>query len=230
MKCAFIVLLCIVFGTAMAVDDKCDCQRGKRGKPGRNGQDGTPGQNGAPGQKGEPGQKGDPGRNGAPGQSGPQGQEGEPGPHCVKPSSCPIGFVFNSTLKSCYYFMYNADGSWFEGDWFCARQNSHLVSIESEEEQLYLYMRLTLDSQQRKRFWTSGNKFNGQWRWDSGSCSQSNLFSYTNWYPGDPGEPVRKSRPEEICMAVALYKGLDWHRVPCHERRNFICELNLQAL
>ncbi|CAH1791835.1 unnamed protein product, partial [Owenia fusiformis] len=108
----------------VALGEKCDCPRGPRGFRGV---------------------RGKPGKDGAPGERGPQGQKGDPGTQCAKPSSCPSGFVFNPSLNSCYYFMYIYTLSWFDANVYCALQNAHLVAIESETEQKYIWDKISWD-------------------------------------------------------------------------------------
>ncbi|KAI0228071.1 hypothetical protein LSAT2_021440, partial [Lamellibrachia satsuma] len=65
----------------------------------------------------------------------------------ARPARCPEGFVRFG--RSCYYFV-PSSLNWFDADQFCTMfvpqtYNVHLVSVESREEQDFLYKYITND-------------------------------------------------------------------------------------
>nr|XP_033779312.1 macrophage mannose receptor 1-like [Geotrypetes seraphini] len=107
----------------------------------------------------------------------------------------------------CYYF------SWFSAIWedankSCVSQESSLLIIDSQEEQIYIQ-----DKVATKAFWI-GLTLGEEWKWVDGSSVSPHARS---WGPGQPDN----SRDEE-CASMS-HTG-EWHDCVCEEKLPWICE------
>ncbi|KAM4678132.1 asialoglycoprotein receptor 1-like [Discoglossus pictus] len=125
---------------------------------------------------------------------------------------CPEDWTqFNS---SCYYFS-NAGKSWEDAKKHCESENSHLVVINTKEEQKYM------QKLARSQFtWIGLTDADGEWKWVDGTNYNS---VPTNWRRGQPDNYHRHGvEGSEDCAHLHLL-GL-WNDDYCSTRYRHICE------
>ncbi|CAG2232218.1 unnamed protein product [Mytilus edulis] len=118
-------------------------------------------------------------------------------------------------------------------DGFCRTYNSHLATIETEGENIFLTDTIALiQNGVGKRdihdltqdFWIGGTDevIEGVWVW----ASTGKDLTYTNWEPGQPD-----NWKNENCLSLVWWnipgKWNDWY---CSRNCHFICETELQNL
>ncbi|XP_028138012.1 perlucin-like [Diabrotica virgifera virgifera] len=122
-----------------------------------------------------------------------------------------------------YYFAYTMEGSWFQAMEFCKGLNMDLVSIETEEENNFLFDQMTefFGDTDEYRFWTSGTTLAyNKLVW----MGTGRPIVYGNWYPGEPNN----SGNDEKCIEIAYSKkGLQWNDVNQIRRRHALCEAKI---
>ena len=93
---------------------------------------------------------------------------------------CPIGW--KEFENSCYQHFGIGCGLWQSALDHCQRWSSHLASIHSSEEQIFI-KDFVIRSNITSIFWIGGEKPHGDlpWRWEDQS-----EFDYTNWASGEP--------------------------------------------
>lgn len=214
---------------------------GDPGPPGPPGKDGLPGPQGPPGfqglqgtvgEPGVPGPRGLPGLPGVPGMPGPKGPPGPPGPSgAMEPlalqneptpasevNGCPPRWK-NFTDK-CYYF--SVEKEIFEdAKLFCEDKSSHLVFINSREEQQWIKKQ----TMGRESHWIglTDSEQESEWKWLDGTP-----VDYKNWKAGQPDNWGSGHGPGEDCAGL-IYAG-QWNDFQCDEINNFICEKEREAV
>ncbi|XP_059102475.1 collectin-12 [Peromyscus eremicus] len=211
---------------------------GDPGPPGPPGKDGLPGPQGPPGfqglqgtvgEPGVPGPRGLPGLPGVPGMPGPKGPPGPPGPSgAMEPlalqnepsetNGCPPHWK-NFTDK-CYYF--SVEKEIFEdAKLFCEDKSSHLVFINSREEQQWIKKQTV----GRDSHWIglTDSEQENEWKWLDGTP-----VDYKNWKAGQPDNWGNGHGPGEDCAGL-IYAG-QWNDFQCDEINNFICEKEREAV
>ncbi|XP_061452693.1 collectin-12 isoform X2 [Rhineura floridana] len=193
---------------------------GKEGPPGPQGPPGLQGLQGIVGEPGIPGPRGLPGLPGTPGMRGPQGQPGPPGPPGPgipvalqsEANGCPV--YWKNFTGNCYYF--SSERTIFEdAKAFCEEKSSHLVFINSKEEQQWLKKQVIA----KGSFWIglTDSAKEDEWRWLDGT-----LPEYINWSAGQPDNWKHGHGPGEDCAGL-IHAGL-WNDFHCEDVNSFICE------
>ncbi|XP_066861515.1 C-type lectin domain family 4 member D-like [Anser cygnoides] len=132
---------------------------------------------------------------------------------------CPEGW--RRFQESCYYF--SADRMpWDESQQNCSGMGSHLVAINTEAEQDFLYKQITRELKYQ------GQEINlyiglraqevGQWHWaDQTPYNVTAAF----WRPGEPSNSTN-----EMCVIIhhKTENLRNWNDVPCRTHCNRICE------
>ncbi|CAG9860885.1 unnamed protein product [Phyllotreta striolata] len=127
-----------------------------------------------------------------------------------------------------YHFQNIFKVDFLESYQFCKSNNMELLHIESEDENKFLSKKFyELDKKfhfSDEFYWTSGTRTlrkNITWMW----LSTGELFSYTNWKPGQPNNSTQK------CMAInASYSKnkktieYQWSDINCTSNHFFVCE------
>ncbi|XP_065432168.1 CD209 antigen-like protein C isoform X6 [Chrysemys picta bellii] len=119
---------------------------------------------------------------------------------------CPPGW--QQFQKSCYFFS-TSDKSWEDAKQFCTDHGSHLVIVNTEEEQTFL----SNQSTNSHVYWLGlrDSMKKGAWRWVDGS-----LLSLSFWGPGEPNNAA------EECGT--LHSDGKWNDSTCSSTEHWICE------
>ncbi|XP_041607047.1 collectin-12 isoform X1 [Vulpes lagopus] len=211
---------------------------GDPGPPGPPGKDGLPGPQGPPGfqglqgtvgEPGVPGPRGLPGLPGVPGMPGPKGPPGPPGPSGPSGAAMPLALQDEPTsapeangclphwknfTDKCYYF--SVEKEIFEdAKLFCEDKSSHLVFINTREEQQWIKKQMV----GRESHWIglTDSEHENEWKWLDGTSPE-----YKNWKAGQPDNWGHGHGPGEDCAGL-IYAG-QWNDFQCEEVNNFICE------
>ncbi|XP_067663625.1 uncharacterized protein [Haliotis asinina] len=150
---------------------------------------------------------------------------------CQNLPDCPPG-AYRRTgngSRSCYTF-HTTSARWSRCHEACKEENSasHLVAIDSEEEQKFLINIIkndpALTAAGSSGFFTSGNdeETENNFRWTGMDTPYS--ISYTNWYPGQPNNVGSNQH----CLLME-YPNADyeWGDIECSSAFPYICEVDL---
>lgn len=107
--------------------------------------------------------------------------------------------------------------SWFDAYEYCANLGGHLVTITSEDEQMFVETYMSSQSFGESA-WIGAYSDGVKWNWVS-----AEEFEYTNWIPGEPNCQYNKE------FAVHVYQGdsgnYQWNDLdPLINKLYFICE------
>ncbi|CAG9859690.1 unnamed protein product [Phyllotreta striolata] len=132
------------------------------------------------------------------------------------PTISPNFPVFNYN-KNSYYIGNQVALSYLDASRFCEYIGMELVSIESNEENMYLHKYLR-DTVAGTSFWSGGSRLidGMNWYW----LPSGRKVTYTKWLPNEPGSKT------EHCIQLQFQRdqGLFWNDLPCTNAQNFICE------
>uniref|UniRef100_A0A6P7FP96 Perlucin-like protein n=1 Tax=Diabrotica virgifera virgifera TaxID=50390 RepID=A0A6P7FP96_DIAVI len=122
-----------------------------------------------------------------------------------------------------YYFGYTFTGSWIQALEHCKALNMDLVSIETSEENEYLYdqMKGFFGGRDQYSFWTSGTTLAyGKWAW----MGTGRPILYNNW-------SAKPSGTKDTFCLEAKYepnnKGLQWNENKQDASLHAICEAKI---
>ncbi|XP_028128388.1 uncharacterized protein LOC114324755 [Diabrotica virgifera virgifera] len=109
--------------------------------------------------------------------------------------------------NSVYDLGFDFQGNWYDAAVFCKSRNMSLVSIESEEENAFLYelMKQRYGESMEYWFWTSGIQRNNRWVW----TSTGRPIEYFNWMTYQPDN--QRSQENCIEMRYNWYTGMRWN-------------------
>ena len=128
---------------------------------------------------------------------------------------CPKGWT--SLIGGCYKF-FNEKVSRKEAKKKCHLLSGRLVDIKSEEQNNALY-----EEAYRKRklhqLWIGLNDIAKEGEFVTTSGEKP---CYTNWHPNEPNNYAGS----EDCAVVFWRESTKWNDLPCHVKRNFICQLH----
>ncbi|XP_007523364.1 asialoglycoprotein receptor 2 isoform X2 [Erinaceus europaeus] len=126
---------------------------------------------------------------------------------------CPVNWL--EFEGSCYWFS-RSGKTWAEAEKYCQLEDSHLVVINSREEQKFI-----LQHTNPYHAWIGLNESSGSWRWVDGTDYNSN---YRNWAPTQPdnwrGHEVGGN---EDCAEIRTDGG--WNDDFCLQMRRWVCEM-----
>ncbi|XP_028138011.1 uncharacterized protein LOC114332411 [Diabrotica virgifera virgifera] len=121
-----------------------------------------------------------------------------------------------------YYFGYTFTGSWLGAMEHCKSLNMDLASIESPEENDFLFnrMKIFLGGGAEYRFWTSGNTLSStppRWMW----MRTGRPIGWANWGQGYAGP--------ERCLEVKYNyaSGLKWYDTNQNTGLHALCEAKI---
>ncbi|XP_062591071.1 hepatic lectin-like [Saccostrea cucullata] len=127
-------------------------------------------------------------------------------PFCIN-GKCPTSWQINGEKKYCFV---NNSLNWQAAKDSCTWMESHLLEIESEDEQTWIQIKTS-----GNRWWMGGTdeESEGTFHW---KYSKTTL-NYTNWLKGEPNggtaENCLEMRPEGL-----------WNDKPCYYSIYYICE------
>nr|XP_038035486.1 C-type lectin domain family 4 member D-like isoform X4 [Anas platyrhynchos] len=155
--------------------------------------------------------------------------------HCIPNGSvsekdswkcCPEGW--RPFQESCYYFS-GDQMPWNESQQNCSGMGSHLVVINTEAEQDFLYkeIRRQMKYQEEGINLYIGLRAQeaGQWRWaDQTPYNETAAF----WRRGEPSDQPS----DEFCVVIHYQKDVfrNWNNVPCTIDSYWICETAAETL
>jgi len=136
----------------------------------------------------------------------------------------------NSTAKSCYMFM---DGkmSWRTAQEFCEQYGGYLATIETQEENDYLYTMLKSISSKTANWWIGGNDFEAgenNWIWTSSKIRLDAGFQdWTLGQPDNGGGDFNKHGDENCLSMIRIGYGSPhrWVDQRCGMWQPSICEV-----
>ncbi|XP_032063738.1 C-type lectin domain family 4 member D-like isoform X2 [Aythya fuligula] len=138
---------------------------------------------------------------------------------------CPVGW--RPFQESCYYFS-DDQMPWDESQQNCSGMGSHLVVINTEAEQAFLYKEIgrQFKHNQTRVILYIGLRAQkvGQWRWaDQTPYNETAAF----WRPGEPSNV-----PEEMCVVFhqKAENLWNWNDVPCTASSYRICETAAETI
>ncbi|CAM5117764.1 unnamed protein product [Natator depressus] len=125
---------------------------------------------------------------------------------CTK---CPPGWQHFE--KNCYFFSTLAK-SWLDAKQFCTNEGSHLVIVNTKQEQMFLSNHII----EPEVYWLglSDSAKEGEWRWLDGS-----LLSIRFWGAGEPNDVGQHG---EDCGSIR-FDG-KWNDARCSTSESWICE------
>lgn len=164
-----------------------------------------------------PGPKGPPGPPGPSGAVVPLALQNEPTP-APEDNGCPPHWK-NFTDK-CYYFSIEKE-IFEEAKLFCEDKSSHLVFINTREEQQWIKKQLV----GRESHWIglTDSEHENEWKWLDGTSPD-----YKNWKAGQPDNWGHGHGPGEDCAGL-IYAG-QWNDFQCEDVNNFICEKDRETV
>ncbi|XP_044130126.1 asialoglycoprotein receptor 1-like [Bufo gargarizans] len=128
---------------------------------------------------------------------------------------CATDWVKNDL--SCYF--YSREGnSWDAAKRICEAKKAHLVVINTEEEQNFLF-----GITKGKYTWIGLTDVTGDWKWVDGTKYDSGL---KNWLPGQPDEFFGHGLGGGEDCAHLLKTG-EWNDDHCSRPYGYICEVNM---
>lgn len=128
-----------------------------------------------------------------------------------------VGWKLNGPYL--YYFS-TGTKNWFDAKKYCSDHNSNLVSITSEEEQLYLASTRGINN-----YWIglTNEKPGGHWYYVDGSAYKEPLF----WAPNQPDNWRTKEGKTEHCAEMS--SGGRWNDIDCTVHLKWICKKQCHA-
>ncbi|XP_078392945.1 CD209 antigen-like protein 2 isoform X1 [Cetorhinus maximus] len=123
-------------------------------------------------------------------------------------SPCPNGWKVHN--HHCYKFSTDKV-NWDSAKQQCESQNTHLIVINTEQEQNFIKKSIENNPGD---YWIglTDRESEGNWKWVDGSP-----VSFTKWYQGEPNN----AKGNENC---AIIRSADWNDVSCTDHFPFICE------
>nr|XP_038035479.1 C-type lectin domain family 4 member D-like isoform X2 [Anas platyrhynchos] len=147
--------------------------------------------------------------------------------HCI-PNGSVSEKGWRPFQESCYYFS-GDQMPWNESQQNCSGMGSHLVVINTEAEQDFLYkeIRRQMKYQEEGINLYIGLRAQeaGQWRWaDQTPYNETAAF----WRRGEPSDQPS----DEFCVVIHYQKDVfrNWNNVPCTIDSYWICETAAETL
>ncbi|XP_053905460.1 asialoglycoprotein receptor 1 [Malaclemys terrapin pileata] len=130
---------------------------------------------------------------------------------------CPRGWLRFG--DSCYWFS-GKQKTWEESNLYCKAQNSHLVVINTQDEQLYMQQETV-----PLYTWIGLSNKSGRWQWVDGSVY---TMDTREWRAGQPDESDGHGLGGgEDC--VYLHDDGLWNNAQCSRRYRWVCEEELKG-
>ncbi|XP_063806486.1 asialoglycoprotein receptor 1-like [Pseudophryne corroboree] len=132
-----------------------------------------------------------------------------------KEETCPA--TWSKFLLSCYFF--SSEGkSWNDSEKSCQEKNSHMVVINSNEEQRFVF-----SITKGKYTWIGLTDMTGEWKWVDGTNYDA---APKNWIPGQPDDFYGHGLGGgEDC--AHLHNNGKWNDDHCTRPYLYLCEMDL---
>lgn len=125
---------------------------------------------------------------------------------------CPVHWLEHD--GSCYWFS-RSGLTWPEAERYCQLEDSHLVTINSREEQEFIAQHSSLF-----HIWIGLTETDGAWKWVDGTDYRN---SYKNWGVGQPNNwQGHKDGADEDCAEVQ--EDGRWNDDYCLRVQHWACE------
>lgn len=102
------------------------------------------------------------------------------------------------------YQVFDESLTWSEAKEKCEQLGGHLVTINSEAEQIFLID--LIKSTSKKNMWIGAYPDNGDYKWITGEP-----FSYSNWAPGEPNNVFNMQNAAMMYTQNASYPAGTWN-------------------
>ncbi|XP_071789139.1 uncharacterized protein [Asterias amurensis] len=141
-----------------------------------------------------------------------------PAPTIPTGDPCPGNDKWIHRAPYCYYFSQAMDGvlGWAEAEEFCHKNNAHLVSVHSNDEQSFLKKYASFFA---SGYWIglrSNLTHPGEYQW----ADETNL-DFVNWQKGQP-DSVNGA---ELCVEMKMFPNTgEWRDNNCGDWAKFICQ------
>jgi hypothetical protein len=109
------------------------------------------------------------------------------------------------------YQRFDTTTNWTSAKSACATLGGHLATITSQAENDWIQLNIAVGL---LRVWLGGTQ-EGSWKWITGES-----FAYTNWGPGEPGEPQSSN-----CLDMMGQSAGQWNDEGCGSpEQSYLCE------
>ena len=127
---------------------------------------------------------------------------------------CPC--TFQTFSDHSYLFCDNVALQWQWAEFVCDSRGYNLATINSEEENLFVYS--TAIVLNAGRWWVGLNDRDqeGVYEWSSGESA-----NYLNWGIGEP-----ENEADDDCVELNAFGDETWNEVSCSENLRYICEVS----
>ncbi|XP_045183156.2 perlucin-like protein isoform X2 [Mercenaria mercenaria] len=133
-------------------------------------------------------------------------------------ADCSEGWI--SYESSCYYFSPDRL-TWDQAFNQCTALQSHLVEIESSEENTFLATVLKASTHRNRScsyyIGLTDKEVEGQWKW----VTSKTLVGISHWYPGEPNNHENR---DEDCVCFWRAEPGSWNDITCSSSNLYICE------
>uniref|UniRef100_A0AAY5K148 C-type lectin domain-containing protein n=1 Tax=Esox lucius TaxID=8010 RepID=A0AAY5K148_ESOLU len=131
--------------------------------------------------------------------------------------------LWNSGWKkfgSSWYFLSKQKNTWTASREDCLKRGAHLVIINSEAEQRFIYR---LGESLSAHIGLHDMNTEGDWEWvDDGPSRKSSTPDITFWNDGEPNNSGGEDCAEIVTKAKNPLKS--WNDIPCSKNINWVCE------
>ncbi|XP_062605255.1 perlucin-like protein, partial [Saccostrea cucullata] len=127
---------------------------------------------------------------------------------------CPEGW--EEYAMNCYRF-FTDKKDWNSAKSFCDSMDAHLVAIESEEENNWIFDRINYKDE-GDDWWTDGSDEGSEDKWYWHHSNSRMIYADWNLSPREPN-----GKQSENCLLLQLRLN-SWVDAPCSYELKFICE------
>ncbi|XP_055954388.1 perlucin [Patella vulgata] len=139
--------------------------------------------------------------------------------HKTHGQQCPNGY--HQHEQSCYAIV-TFIANWNDAETMCQAAGSHLASVETDAERLYLNQYINfLHGSKYRYYWIGSFDFiDGTYMW----VGTQNTLGQIPWYPGEPSK-----RPGEHCLMMVQDNHSLFGDFECNTEQAFVCEVGLNS-